>query len=484
MTNINIPETDRVAHTNPTFSNIKEWLGIPYATADRFQSPEMVDFNTNLDYSKSGPASLQPFDAATLQSDKGLSENCLNLSIWAPKKIEKPLPVVVYYHGGGFIYGSNSQITSVPSGLAASGRVIGVSVNFRLGALGWLSLSQYGGQFENATNLGLQDMIMSLKWIQKYISSFGGDPDQVTLTGHSGGAFMSAALLAVPSAKGLFKRMALFSGGTTRIIPTWWAEQYADTVINKLGVQDNLSKLLTIDPNLINKVAREVIAPDMGERVTVDNIQLGIVDDHDEPNGIIASTPTEAIAKGSCSDIDIIFSNTTNEFDWWVKNDPNFNLGSYENVIKHFAKFNRLPISRVRSMIDFYKKDRTPAETRAALFTDYVFALPNIRDAQLHAQKGGRSYLLSVGPADNAPAVHGTDMYAIVGQRQPNASQDQIKRDTTETNIVLDFACQNYDKLWQPISDKLVVKELGHRPYNAEIYYKQIEKLFAGIPTT
>lgn len=197
--------------------------------------------------------------------------------------------------------------------------MIGVSVNFRLGALGWLSLSQYGGQFENATNLGLQDMIMSLKWIQKYISSFGGDPDQVTLTGHSGGAFMSAALLAVPSAKGLFKRMALFSGGTTRIIPTWWAEQYADTVINKLGVQDNLSKLLTIDPNLINKVAREVIAPDMGERVTVDNIQLGIVDDHDEPNGIIASTPTEAIAKGSCSDIDIIFSNTTNEFDWWVK---------------------------------------------------------------------------------------------------------------------------------------------------------------------
>jgi len=135
MTNINIPETDRVAHTNPTFSNIKEWLGIPYATADRFQSPEMVDFNTNLDYSKSGPASLQPFDAATLQSDKGLSENCLNLSIWAPKKIEKPLPVVVYYHGGGFIYGSNSQITSVPSGLAASGRVIGVSVNFRLEAI-------------------------------------------------------------------------------------------------------------------------------------------------------------------------------------------------------------------------------------------------------------------------------------------------------------------------------------------------------------
>lgn len=88
MTNINIPETDRVAHTNPTFSNIKEWLGIPYATADRFQSPEMVDFNTNLDYSKSGPASLQPFDAATLQSDKGLSENCLNLSIWAPKRLK------------------------------------------------------------------------------------------------------------------------------------------------------------------------------------------------------------------------------------------------------------------------------------------------------------------------------------------------------------------------------------------------------------
>lgn len=295
---------------------------------------------------------------------------------------------------------------------------------------------------------------------------------------------MSAALLAVPKAKGLFNRMILFSGGTTRIIPQWWAEQYADIVIEKLGFHHDISKLMTVDAGLLNKTSRCVIAQDMGERVTVDNIQLGVVDDRRDPNGLLACTPSEAIANGGCTDIDIIFSNTTNEFDWWVFHDPSFDLGSYENVIKHFARFNRQPITRVRELIGFYKENRSPIQARAALFTDYVYTVPNIRDAQEHAKKGGRAYLLSTGPAEGAPAVHGTDMYAIVGQKDPEASPEQLKRDAIITNIVLDFTCHNYDKLWKPITDHMNVKEVGARPYHAETYYKEIEKLFEGIPTT
>lgn len=93
--------------------------------------------------------------------------------------------MAVYVHGGGFEFGANTQITSNAAGLAASGRVVGVSVNYRLGALGALSLSQYGGRLAEASNLFLQDVIAALTWVKRNIAHFGGDPDQVTVYGHS-----------------------------------------------------------------------------------------------------------------------------------------------------------------------------------------------------------------------------------------------------------------------------------------------------------
>ncbi len=93
--------------------------------------------------------------------------------------------MAVYIHGGGFEYGANTQITSNAAALAATGRVVGVSINYRLGALGALSLSQYGGQLAEASNLFLQDAIAALTWIQRNIAHFGGDPDNVTVYGHS-----------------------------------------------------------------------------------------------------------------------------------------------------------------------------------------------------------------------------------------------------------------------------------------------------------
>ena len=117
-------------------------------------------------YDQKGPAPLQPGDTSWLEADHGLSEDCLNLNVWAPKDAgEKPLPVIVYVFGGGFELGANTQTTSNASGLAATGRAIGVSLNYRLGPFGWLSLSQYGGVFANATNLGLQDIISALQWV-------------------------------------------------------------------------------------------------------------------------------------------------------------------------------------------------------------------------------------------------------------------------------------------------------------------------------
>lgn len=191
---------------------------------------------------------VQPDSGDWLEADSGMGEDCLNLNVWAPQEpAAKALPVAVYIHGGGFEYGANTQITSNAFGLAATGRVVGVSINYRLGALGAVSLSQYGGALAEASNLCLQDVIAALTWIRQNIAHFGGDPDNVTVYGHSAGGFSAFGLLAAPAANGLYRRLAGFSGGPSGIQPAWWAEEHAHRFVTELGVADNPDKLLGLD---------------------------------------------------------------------------------------------------------------------------------------------------------------------------------------------------------------------------------------------
>lgn len=182
--------------TSSTFSSeyaVRSWLGIPFATAERFRRPTMLPFDPDLPYDQKGPAPLQAGDTSWLEADNGFSEDCLNLNVWAPEDAgDEPLPVVVYVFGGGWMLGANTQTISNASGLAATGRAVGVSLNYRLGPFGWLSLSQYGGAFEHATNLGLQDIITALRWVRENIARFGGDPNNVTVTWAQRGRLLRA----------------------------------------------------------------------------------------------------------------------------------------------------------------------------------------------------------------------------------------------------------------------------------------------------
>jgi para-nitrobenzyl esterase len=224
---------------------VRSWFGIPYATADRFRSPKVLPFDSELPYDRKGSAPLQAGDTSWLEADNGFSEDCLNLNVWAPADAgDRPLPVIVYVFGGGWMLGANTQTTSNASGLAATGRAIGVSLNYRLGPFGWLSLSQYGGALAEATNLGLQDIIAALHWVKENIARFGGDPDNVTVTGHSAGAYSSLSLLAAPSADGLYHHLAAFSGMPARQVPAWGAEERAHAVLTSLGLQDDPEHLL------------------------------------------------------------------------------------------------------------------------------------------------------------------------------------------------------------------------------------------------
>ncbi len=470
-----------------TLSNeyaVRSWLGIPFATAERFRRPTLLPFNTGLPYDQKGPAPLQAGDTSWLEADDGFSEDCLNLNVWAPEDAgDEPLPVVVYVFGGGWMLGANTQTTSNASGLAATGRAIGVSINYRLGAFGALSLSQYGGALAEATNLGLQDLIAALRWVQENIARFGGDPNNVTVTGHSAGAFSALALLAAPSADGLHHHIAAFSGMPSRQVPAWGAEERAAAVLTALGIQDDPEQLLNIDAKLLAETMSQTQSPDPGAAHGVDNDVIAIVDDRNQPNGVLTDHPMHVLESGRHKDVDILFSSTTNETDWWVNHrTEDFDPGSIDNLVEEFSHRNRIPRSRAQKIIAAFNTDgRTPIQVRSALLTNYSFTLPQVRGALAHAAAGGRAHLLAIGPLEGAEAVHGTEMYGIVGQKRPGANDEVIARDTFVRDALLALATGTTEQLWEPVTTELTTKGLGDMPYDATTHAKDMLETFSGI---
>ncbi|WNF01879.1 hypothetical protein PS467_41625 [Streptomyces luomodiensis] len=142
----------------------------------------------------------------------------------------------------------------------------------------------------------------------------------------------------------------------------------------------------------------------------------------------------------------------------------------------------RLPRSRARQIIDAYDQGgRTPAEVRAALLADYVYGLPAARGALAHAAAGGNAHLLVIGAAEGVPAVHGSEMYALVGQEQPGRSAEQAERDTRIRDIVLDFATGEHNRLWPAVVDRPTSGSVGNMPFEATAHYQAALGLFEGI---
>lgn len=166
------------------------------------------------------------------------SEDCLFLNVETPRGINQPLPVMVFLHGGAFVGGSGAPYN--PTRLVTQGQVVFVSVNYRLGALGFLDHPALNDPF--AGNFGLADQQAALRWVQHNIAAFGGDPGNVTLWGESAGAFSTCAQLAAPGARGLFHKAIVQSGpcGNSLLTPLT-AQQRGTQTATTLGCADPAS---------------------------------------------------------------------------------------------------------------------------------------------------------------------------------------------------------------------------------------------------
>jgi para-nitrobenzyl esterase len=190
------------------------------------------------------------------------SEECLRLNIWASADTEPGdgKPVMVWLHGGAYVLGSSSQTLYDGRRLAGSGDVVVVTVNYRLGALGFLDLSSFNtARRRFDSNIGLRDVLAALVWVRDNIAAFGGDPRKVTLFGESAGAGIVTTLLATPAAEGLFVGAIAQSSPATSVYDRGRARRVAVAVLDKLGiVPSDVERLLYVPMAAILAASQEV----------------------------------------------------------------------------------------------------------------------------------------------------------------------------------------------------------------------------------
>lgn len=258
---------------------IDAFLGIRYAAPPlgdlRFMPPELAESWTGIaDATGYGAPCMQLYSASgpnesdltrgiqgifpTSTEAKTDNEDCLFLNVWTPEAGDgAKRPVMVWFHGGGYSYGSGGWPAYNGRNLAEKGDVVIVTVNHRLNAFGYLNLAEkFGEDFAASGNVGNLDLVRSLEWVRDNIAAFGGDPDNVTIMGESGGGSKVSHLMAMPSADGLFHKAVIQSGPGVFSGKPAEAADYAEKILAEAGVE-TIEDLKTVRADQIVDAVRK-----------------------------------------------------------------------------------------------------------------------------------------------------------------------------------------------------------------------------------
>jgi para-nitrobenzyl esterase len=237
------------------------------------------------------------------------SQDCLYLNVWTPRADRKRRPVMVWIHGGAFILGSGSTAIYAGTRLAKRGDVVIVTINYRLGALGFLSWEGLdSGDDRPPANLGTRDQIAALEWVRDNISKFGGDPENVTVFGESAGAMSIGTLLGVPSARGLFHKAILQSGAAHNVSNPDVAARVGEQFVEALEITGPPTK------ELLELPVMQLMRPPAPTTARV-GLEDGIMAWQPCVDGdLVPEQPLHAIGRGDAADIPILIGTNRDEF--------------------------------------------------------------------------------------------------------------------------------------------------------------------------
>ncbi|MCK9625336.1 MAG: carboxylesterase family protein [Bacteroidales bacterium] len=396
---------DSIAIANTSYGKVKgyiykdvyTYLGIPYGAStaghNRFMPPQEPTpwkvTKATVFYGNSAPQNIEnqfPNNYDTFINNKNcydVSENCLSLNVWTPGIDSAKRPVLVWLHGGGIASGNAIEQDSYDgNNISRNGNIVFCSVNYRLGAIGFSDLSAYGEKYKSSGNVGMLDIIAALKWVNKNIVNFGGDPDNVTIMGQSSGGARVCTILAMEQAKGLVNKAVALSGNSIGAIDQNFSRELGSYILKEAGLKPaEVDKLQEIPWNEYIKIAdnaSKALAKDKGTSIIMRGNFGPIADSINIPKETFFSN-----LDGYAAKVPLLLSTTENEFS--INRDSARLEAMSQDELEEFIK--NMKGDKAYNIVKAYSKafpDKKPIELLSMIVSprDKVISTANAKCAQ------------------------------------------------------------------------------------------------------
>jgi len=466
-----IIETSKGKVRGATRGDVRIFRGIPFARPPvgdlRFRPTRPLEpWSGVRDATSFGARSMQvPNEALEALIGRApeqppIDEDCLYLNVWTPGANGGGRPVMVWIHGGGFTIGTGSELLYDGTILASRGDVVVVTINYRLGALGFLYAPDFAdAEGEPCTNFGMLDQVAALEWVRDEIAAFGGDPNNVTIFGESAGAMSVGALMASPKAAGLFARAILQSGAAHNVLTVDEARANATAFAEALGAKDLTANRLRSVPatdilqaqTRMEASAREA----MRDGPPVKMRFQPVVDGH-----FLCEMPIDTIRGGLSKDVSVLIGTNAEEWKLFTAMWPALAKMSENEAARRvgwLVSSDGDP-ERGRAILEVYREARAARNETTGAFdlfsaaqTDQFFRVPadRLAEAQAVHQRQVFAYRFDWrSPVANGAlgACHALDLPFVFGTQRlvPAFAGEGAEADALAKKVVdawLAFAC-------------------------------------------
>jgi para-nitrobenzyl esterase len=390
----------------PTGEPVCRFLGIPYAAPPvgdlRWRAPRVASpwagVRDALAYGPSCPqAHPIPSPLPGFQMTE-TSEDCLSLNVWSPG-LDGGRPVMVWIHGGAYVSGGSAQPVYDAARLAAEGDVVVVTINYRLGVLGFLALDG-----DADANCGLRDQLAALTWVREHARAFGGDPRSVTVFGESAGAGSILHLLGSPQRHGSFDR-AIVQSGEPRTLTPDEAALVSQEVARSMGFEAATASALRAAP------AEQLIAA-QGDAAVATLATIGMMPFNPAIDGDVCDrTVLDAVRAGRADDVPVVIGTTRDELSLFP--DPRVDALDDEQLRRWIARLSP-DLDGAQTLRAYREQLGTGASSSAvwdALRTDAFMRIPNLRVADSRAARGATTFVYRFDwEAPRIGAAHAVDV--------------------------------------------------------------------------
>ena len=387
------------------YGAVRQFLGIPFGKPPvgerRFCAPEAAEpWEGVLDAGAFGPDPIQSVDGPYTgvipgTSTNSVSEDCLTLNVWVPEGGEGGLPVMVWIYGGAFLTGGGSFPLYNGARLAAEQQVVVASVNYRVGALGFMDLRQVPGGESTTANCGLSDVRLGLEWIAANAANFGGDTATLTAFGESAGAGTILHLLGAPAISSVMRRAIMQSPGVDMTQSPDIAAKVARCFMGNVGVSD-VAGLRQLEPG-------EIVAAQVQTAMEM-FAEAGAMPFHPVVDGtLIPAPPAEGLQTSAAADVDVLMGGTAHELRLFQQELPAENS---EQILHHMvsghiaARTGAEPSAgELAAVVGEYRHAAegtawtTDSDILTAINTDVSMREPIQRIADFRAAAGAQTYM-------------------------------------------------------------------------------------------